>query len=365
MKKKFFKTILLTTMVISLVGCSSMSNSNIQKAKFEKINADLKVGMVTDSGSINDKSFNQGTWNGIKDTVNYSKYIKPTNSTTMDFLNSITNLYDANYKFIVTPGYTFEGAIYEAQNKFKDATFLLLDGIPTNNNGESNISENTLCISFAEHEAGFLAGLASAVEIKEGQFGFIGGIEIPAVQKLNWGFQQGVNYANENLGTNIEIKEEHVIYQGTFTDVAAGQQIASHYLDNGVDVIFVAAGLTGSGALNEIKSRAMNGENVWAVGVDVDQYEEGIYQNGKSVILTSAMKHLDQAVYSTIKDFSEGKFEGGKINTFSIKNDGVGIPEINPNLSEKTLKEVDNVKGLIKTGIIEVKDNNCNNFLIK
>ena len=116
------------------------------------------------------------------------------------------------------------------------------------------VGDNTVSIFFAEHESGFVAGVAAALEIQEGDVGFIGGMEIPAVQRFNWGFQQGVAYANENLGTKVTLKAENVIYQGSFDDVAAGQQLAATMYDRGVKAIFAAAGGVGNGVINEAKT---------------------------------------------------------------------------------------------------------------
>lgn len=329
-------------------------------------NDGLKVGMVTDAGTIDDKSFNQGTWEGIKraeeDLKIQSKYLKPAGTTEADYLKEIGNLYDAGYKFIVTPGFKFETAIFQAQDKFTDAKFILIDGAPHSGDYSPVVKENTVSIFFAEHESGFLAGVATALELKEGEAGFIGGMEIPPVQKFNWGFQQGVQYANENLGTNISIKEENVLYQGTFDDVAAGKQIAAQMFDSGVDVIFAAAGGVGVGAINEAKTRAESGEAVWVVGVDVDQYADGIYKGEKSVILTSAMKKIDQAAYDMIQQELDGEFPGGQTLNFDVKNDGVGIPAENPNLSEDTVKATDEIYAKIKSDEIKVAAEQGNLF---
>ena len=322
--------------------------------------ADLKVGMVTDSGSIDDKSFNQGTWEGIKKAVKdlgvKSKYLKPGGTTEADYVKEISNLNDAGFGLIVTPGFKFESSIFVAQDKYPKTKFVLLDGSP--NNGvfdatrKEKVGSNTVSIFFAEHESGFLAGVASALQIKDGDFGFIGGMEIPPVQKFNWGFQQGVAYANKNLGTKIGMKPENVIYQGTFHDVAAGQQLAAQMYDRGVKVIFVAAGGVGVGAINEAKARAAKG--AWIVGVDVDQYAQGVYGGGKSVILTSAMKRIDIAAYDMIKLEKEGKFPGGQTLIFDAKKDGVGIPAQNPNLSADVAKKVADVLAQLKAGKISV-----------
>lgn len=318
----------------------------------------FKVGMVTDSGTIDDKSFNQGTWEGVQRAANdfglQSRYLKPSGETEAEYMQEIANLYDAGFKFIVTPGFKFETAIYQAQDKYKDAKFVILDGAPQDGNYNYVVKENTVAIYFAEHESGFLAGLATALQLKEGDVGFVGGMEIPAVQKFNWGFQQGVKYANDNHGTNITIKPENVIYQGSFDNTAAGQQIAAQMYDRGVKAIFAAAGGVGVGVITEAKNRAAGGQEVWVVGVDVDQYDEGIYEGEKSIILTSAMKKIDQATYDMIEAETKGEFPGGQTLTFDASNDGVGLPNENPNLSDETVNLVKEAFNKIKSGDIKV-----------
>ena len=322
--------------------------------------AEFKVGMVTDAGTIDDKSFNQGSWEGIqkasKDFGIKSKYLKPTGTTEADYVKEIVNLNDAGFSLIVTPGFKFEPAIFVAQEKYPKTKFVLIDGVP--NNGafdatrKEKVGPNTVSIFFAEHESGFLAGVAASLQIKSGDFGFIGGMEIPPVQKFNWGFQQGVAYANKSMGTQISLKPENVIYQGTFHDVAAGQQLAAQMYDKGVKAIFAAAGGVGVGAINEAKTRAAKG--VWIIGVDSDQYSHGIYSGDKSIVLTSAMKRVDSAAYDMIKAEKDGKFPGGQTLIFDAKKDGVGIPAVNPNLSEEVSKQVAGVLADIKSGKIVV-----------
>ncbi|MDT8299202.1 MAG: BMP family ABC transporter substrate-binding protein, partial [Spirochaetaceae bacterium] len=119
----------------------------------------LKVGMVTDAGTIDDKSFNQGTWEGILQAAAEGsvseKYLKPTGTTEADYIKEIGNLYDAGYKLIVTPGFKFETAIFAAQDKYKDANFVLIDGTPHNADySEFRAEDNVVSIFFAEHESG-------------------------------------------------------------------------------------------------------------------------------------------------------------------------------------------------------------------
>ena len=364
MRKKFLAIGLTSLLSMSLLaGCGSeatttttSSNVAVEESRFEKINSDLKVGMVTDSGTIDDRSFNQGAWEGVYGTAENHKYLQPSGETDADYLESIGNLYDAEYKFIVTPGFKFERAVGIAQEKYPDAKFVILDGSPVNEAGERNMGANTVSIYFAEEQGGFIAGVAAAVEMKEGDFGFIGGMAIPAVQRFNYGFQQGIAYANENLGTNISIKEENVVYQGGFDDKAGGQQVAAQMYDKGVKVIFTAAGGTGIGAITEAKSRATSGEEVFVIGVDVDQYADGVYDQAtnKSVILTSAMKFIDKSTSAMIHAEVKGEFPGGQVLTFDIQNDGIGIPVENPNLSEETMSAVNTVIESMKNGDITI-----------
>ncbi|WP_083963630.1 BMP family lipoprotein [Spirochaeta cellobiosiphila] len=319
----------------------------------------LKVGMVTDSGTIDDKSFNQGTWEGIlKAQENYGiapKYLKPVGTTEADYLKEIGNLYDAGFKFIVTPGFKFESAIFAAQDKYADAKFVIIDGEPHSADySEYRINDNVVAIYFSEQESGFVAAVAAALQMKEAEFGFIGGMEIPAVQKFNWGFQQGLKYANENLGTKITLNPENVIYQGTFDDVAGGQQIAAQMYAKGVKVIFTAAGGVGIGAINEAKTRVKAGSDVWVIGVDSDQYNDGIYEGTKSVILTSAMKRVDVVTTEMVAAELEGSFPGGQVLRYDATHNAVGIPQENPNLSEDVQAQVASVFAKLQAGAITV-----------
>jgi len=357
MKRKLI-ALTLSALVITgcLAGCGKETTSTNGGKK-----AKLKVGMVTDSGTIDDKSFNQGTWEGIqkakKDLGIDCNYIKPATSGEADLLKEIGNLNDTDYKFIVTPGFSFASAIYNAQAKYKNAKFIILDSAPSTADGKTTlVGNNTVAVFFAEHQSGFMAGVATALQLKTGDVGFIGGMAIPPVQKFNWGFQQGVAYANKNLGTNVTIKKENVVYQGTFTDSAAGQQLAAQMYDRGVKAIFAAAGGVGMGAITEAKQRATKGQEVWVIGVDSDQYAQGIYKDQKSVILTSAMKRIDVATYDIIKNELDGKFPGGKTLTFDATNDGIGIPKENPNLSKEITGKVSTVYADLKAGKITVSD---------
>lgn len=347
--KRIIALILTLVMVMSLAltGCSKKEETKTAEV--------LKVGMVTDSGTIDDKSFNQGTWEGLlkyQETGKIeAKYLQPDGEAETDYLNSIGDLIDTGYNVIVTPGFKFSSAIFKAQDQFPDAKFIIIDSEPSDGT-TSKVGTNTVAIYFNEHEAGFLAGVAAALSTTTGKLGFIGGMEIPPVQKFGWGFKAGVKYAVDNFGAKAEVTE--YIYQGTFNDVAAGQQLASGMYDKGIDIIFQAAGGVGVGVFNEAKVRAEKGEKVFVVGVDSDQYETGKISSGSSVTLTSAMKRVDTAAYNNVEAVVNGTFPGGKVLVLSLKDNGVGLPVENPNLAETTVAKVEEAKAAILDGKVTV-----------
>ena len=349
MKKKFSMLTIALAASLGLVACGTGEGDKGTTTNGE---AKIKVGMMTDSGTIDDKSFNQGTWEGIKryesenGTIE-AQYIKPGGEATQDYLEAADNLLAKGNELIIAPGFKFEEAIGKLQAENPETKFVILDGEP-----EGGVAENSVGIYFAEQEAGFLAGIAAALETKTGKVGFIGGMVIPAVQKFGYGFVTGVAYANANLGTNVEVAD--YLYNGTFNDVSGGQAQAGGMYDKGIDIIFVAAGKVGNGVIAEGKVRAEAGDDVYVIGVDVDQYEDGIISNGSSVILTSAIKRIDNAAYDKIDELVNGTFTGGQVITMDAKNDGVGLPAENPNLSEATQQAADEAFELIKNGTIVV-----------
>lgn len=362
MKKLISLAMVAVMAVTGLAGCGGTNAPAASDAPSTEVSTDApkelyKVGMATDSGTIDDKSFNQGTWEGIQQyqtdygTID-SKYLQPSGEATEDYLNTIDTLIESGYQMIITPGYKFEGAILEAQSTYPDTKFVIIDGQP-NVDYVPEIADNTLAIFFEEQESGFYAGIAAALESKTGKVGFIGGMEIPAVQKFGWGFASGVAYANKTYGTNCEVSQ--YIYSGSFSDAKLGSTMAASYYDQGIDIIFAAAGGVGVGVIAEGKTRRTAGDDVWVIGVDSDQYYDGIYNDNKdSVILTSALKNLQKATYDAIDSAVNGTYEGGKAIILSTKEDAVKLPDENPNLQADTYVKYQEVYDAVKTGKVSV-----------
>lgn len=331
--------------ILTLVGCSP---------KEEQVT--IKVGMVTDSGSIDDKSFNQGSWEGILNFQSQHEnvevqYIQPSGETLQDYTSAIDNLILAGNEVIVMPGFKFDETASVVAEEYPDTEFILIDAEPTKG-GEPVAYDNVVSIFFKENEAGFLSGVASALQTKTGKLGFIGGFNIHSVAKFGYGYVSGVAYANKYLGTDAYVTD--YTYVGSFNDVNLGKSVGGGMFDKGVDIIHHASGVVGVGAISEAKTRSENGENVYVVGVDVDQYDEGITSKGNSVILTSSMKRLDVAVKTRLENWLNGEFEGGKVIVMDYMQDGVGLPIENPNLTETTIETLKEVGKALDDGTVKV-----------
>ena len=332
------KKVLLGCMAsaIALVGCSRSS---------EVVKETIKVGFVSDVAGINDGSFSELTWDGIQQFAEINKdveiqYVTPKDTSTAELVNNIDNLVMSGNQIVVASGFAFQEAIEKASVVYPNIDFVLIDGEVQ--------ADNVASIKFAEHEAGFLAGVVSALETKTNKVAYLGGIELPAVVAYGVGFQFGVEYANENLGANAEIVD--YVYSGTFTDFNVGQTLSAGMFDKGVDIIMATAGVATQGAIAEAKQRG----DVYIVGCDSDQYADGIKEDGKSVVLTSAMKHIDVAVQDILSQWLVGEFPKAQTLIMDGTVEGVGIPTENVNISEETLSIIEEVKTLMKQGEIEI-----------
>ncbi|HEY8364984.1 MAG TPA: BMP family ABC transporter substrate-binding protein [Haloplasmataceae bacterium] len=318
--KKIFLLVFVVTLVIICSSCQPKT---------------YEIAMITDVGSIDDKSFNQGTWEGVKkygEEFNIShKYYKPREKSTQAYLDTIDLAVKGGAKVIVTAGYLFENAIYQSQDKYKDVKFILIDGAPNNLvfndagdlvSGEERIEDNVYSIFYAEHESGFLAGYAA---VKDGfrNLGFMGGMALPSVVKFGYGFVQGAEYAANELGLDDGAVKIRYHYLGGFEANPDYQTMAASWYADGIDVIFVAAG----GAGSSIMKAAEVVNNKYVIGVDVDQSGES------TVVITSAIKKLSTSVYqclSVIYDENsqyKNLFKTKQKTVLDATNDGVGLPE--------------------------------------
>ena len=344
---KFGKLGLMAAMTLTtLVGCAKSTSSDVD--------CPVRIGFVTDTGGIDDKSFNQGSWEGIKRFAednnidsNCIKYMQ--SSGEADYDPNLSTLAEEGMDLVVAAGYLFEEAMDAASKKFPDTNFFVIDTVVN--------SPNVLSGTFSAEQSSYLVGMAAALQAKaEGgdTVGFVGGAESELISTFQAGYEQGVKAVDKNMKVMID-------YAGAFDKPDTGKTLAEKQINAGAKVIYHAAGGTGSGVISNVVEHAKKGEKVWAIGVDRDQYEDGTYEvkNGdktetKSAILTSALKKVDEATYQISQQVLDGKFEGGKTVSFDIHNDGVGIPENNPNLSEEILGKLKQAAQDIKDGKIKV-----------
>ena len=300
--------------------------------------------------NIDDKSFNQSTWEGVKDYAEYYgisyKYYKVPDKNLELTLNAIDIAVRMGAKLIVTPGHVFETAIYKAQDIYTNVHFILIDGEPQDGTyTDYKIAKNTIAILYAEEEAGFLAGY-SVVKEEYTNLGVIGGMALPPVIRFGYGFVQGAEFAANELKIpkgNINIKYTYV---GNYDNSPANQNLAASWYKSGTQVIFAPAG----GAAYSVINAAENNDGL-VVGIDVDQSFES------PTVITSSMKLIRESVYNAVAAYYNGNFNGGKRFILDARVKGVGLPM---NTSKfKVFKQYDyNIiyESLVKKKIKVLKD---------
>jgi len=315
-----------------------------------------RVGLVTDIGGIDDKSFNQGTWEGIKAYAKENnlkvggevKYLQSTAEA--DYVPNLSTFADEKLDLIVAPGFLFNSAMAEVATQYPKQRFLIIDSVVKDKGGKMLL--NVANAVFAEHEGSFLVGVAAALKAKadhKDKVGFVGGMKFPLIEKFEAGFEQGVKAVYPECKVLVD-------YAGVFTDPGKGQALAAKQFGAGAYVVFHAAGGTGNGVIKEAKERTQKGDVRWAIGVDKDQFNDGVYASGKSAVLTSMMKRVDVAAHEVANLTRDGKFPGGQVYYFSLKNKGVGLPANNPNLSADVLKTVSSFEARIAAGTLKVSE---------
>ncbi|MCW2955793.1 MAG: family transporter substrate-binding protein [Thermoleophilia bacterium] len=286
-----------------------------------------KVGLVTDIGGLNDRSFNFLANEGLeqaKDELGASGTVIESKSDS-DYGRNLGSQVTNGSELVVGIGFLMADAIKDAAEKAPDTNFAIIDNSYAGEDGEWTATDNVVGLVFNEQEAGYLAGvLAGAVEEAGELEGLndqkvvsaIGGQEIPPVVKYIAGFKAGVLSQCEDCEVLVDYSQDFIA-QEKCQDRALAQ------IARGSDIVFQVAGQCGLGALDAAKQRS-----VWGIGVDADQAHLG------SHILTSAVKRVDQAVFQTIENIKDGDFEGGKDIIFGLEDDGVGLGEINEAASE-------------------------------
>lgn len=282
----------------------------------------FEIALITDKGNIDDKSFNQGSWEGVekfaKDNKITNKYYKPEEASDAGYLAAIDLAVTGGAKVIVTPGYLFEVPVFEAQTKYPDVKFILLDGAPHNTDYSVNETKsNVASIKYAEQEPGYLAGYAAVTDGMT-KLGFMGGMAVPAVQAYGYGFLQGAEAAAAKLGLADGAISVTYHYTGDFAETDTNKATAKTIYQEGAEVIFACGGSVGKSVMSAAKEA---GKKV--IGVDVDQRYDS------NTVITSAMKNLGGSVQQLLDAiYKSNKWNdfAGKTTVFNAANDGVGLP---------------------------------------
>ncbi|OFI46027.1 BMP family ABC transporter substrate-binding protein [Floricoccus penangensis] len=349
MNKKVLGFGLSAVAVLSLAACGSRDRSSNEK----KGDTDLKVAMVSDTGGIDDRSFNQSAWEGLQawgKEHGLSKdngYTYFQSNTESEFANNFEQAVSSGYNLVFGIGYKLTDALTEAANNNKDTKFVIIDNVV---DGKDNVASAT----FADQEGAYLAGVAAAISTKTNKIGFIGGVENVVIKRFEAGYVAGAKSVNKD----IEVK---VDYAASFSDAAKGKTIASAQYATGTDVIFQAAGGVGNGVFSAAKAENENkneADKVWVIGVDRDQKDEGNYKSkdGKdsNFVLGSTIKKVGQVLQIVSDETVDGKFPGGKHTAYGIKDGSVDFAETS--LSDDAKAAVADARTQIKDEKITVPE---------
>jgi len=349
MKKIFFAMFAIMLASVVFVSCSKKDSSATTD------DARLSVRLITDATGIDDKSFNAAAWRGI---LNYygdswddqkgrgELYDVVTCATQDMYIPTLKQAADEGYDLIVTTGFTFADALSEVAPLYPDQKFAIID--------VSWVSQpNVMEFVMREEQGSFLVGVAAALQAKadgisDPKFGFIGGVPGYTITKFEMGYLQG-------LKAVLPDAKFVDYYANSWGSPELAKSQAKNWYDSGVYAIFSAAGGTGGGTIAMAKEYRSQGKNVWAIGVDSDQYEDGIYEGEKSAVLTSMVKRVESATLYALQSVEKDSFVSGVI-TLDMAANGVDYSTANPELSADVIKSVDSYKQKIIDGSIKVID---------
>lgn len=355
---KVFKYSLVMVLALTMVltGCGNNSKNNAANNTSDNGAAtnnssgagnsgdskgsDIKIGLVTDVGGVNDKSFNESAWEALE-ALNAEQGIQHQylqSTTSADYLPNLNEFVQGGYDLTWGIGFDLGDAVKQVADANPEAKLAIIDAVVEAANVES--------VTFAENEGSFLVGVVAGLTTKTNKIGFIGGMDSPVIKRFEVGFKAGIEAVNPDAKLTIT-------YAGAYDKPDVGKSLASQLFDDGADIVFPAAGQTGNGVFNEATARnAAGGANkLWVIGVDKDQSIEF----GDEVTLTSMVKRVDVAVKNVSQQVIDGTFKGGQVTNLTLKDDGVGLPETSKaNVSQEILDKVEEFKQKIINGEITV-----------
>jgi len=332
---------LVALLLLSACGGSS-TGSNTGSTPTAKT---IKVGLVTDIGGLNDRSFNQLAYEGLQQAerqLHIQGKVVESHSAN-DYVPNLTSFASAGYDLVIGVGFLMSTAVGQVAQQFPNVKFALIDASPTDANGNTLNLSNVASLFFREQQCGYLVGYMAGLLEKQGTaprlkhqntIAAMGGQEIPPVDRYIAGYEAGARAADPTVKILLA-------YSGSFTDQEKGKEIGLTQIAQGADILFQVAGASGLGYLD-----AANSENVYAIGVDADQGY--LYPQ---TIITSAEKHVNVAVFDIIKDVQDGKFTGTD-HEYDLSDNGVGYAPPNSAVSPDIINQVNQIAEQIKSGAI-------------
>jgi len=359
MKKSLFCLIAAVAVISAglLAGCQKKTPAG-GASRAELAAGEVTVRLLTDATGIDDKSFNAAAWRGILefygDTWDNARkrgvaYDVVTAQTQDMYVPNLRQATDEGYDLIITTGFTWADALDEVAVGNPGQKYMIVD---------TNWLEgdNILQAAYAEHEGSFLVGAAAALKAKEDnidnpRFGFIGGVPGGLITKFEVGYVQGVL----SIIPNAQIVDYYV---NSWGEPALAKTQAKNWYDAGTYAIYSAAGGSGNGTIAQAKEYRLAGRNVWAIGVDSDQFAEGLYNGNESAVLTSMIKLVETSIAYGLNAVKNNTFKGEIIDFDLVKN-GVGYSTTNPALGTSIVTELEAIKQKIISGEIVVAATNA------
>ena len=324
----------------------------------------ISICIITSTG-IDDGSFNQDCYVGIKDFVAEHPDCSVTDIKESDYAQLVPTVEKSvgDYDVFVLPGFNF-AAIGDIVKANPDKKFIVVDSTISDSEGNPVPAAevgNVYTMTFQEEESGFLAGVAAALTTATGKVAVVNGMAFPSNVNYEYGFMSGVNFSNAKYGTTAEYVELPSYagtdlsganvggnYTGDFNDVATGKVLGEALLAEGCDVIFPAAGTSGNGVFTAVKEA----ENAYCIGCDVDQYDDGV-SGDRNIILTSVLKLMHNNVTTQLEKIYDGSFQGeDALLGQTTDNVGTGYvsEEGRQQLSADAIEKLDECLDLLKSG---------------
>ncbi|QBO37513.1 BMP family ABC transporter substrate-binding protein [Periweissella cryptocerci] len=337
--------------VIALIGVNMHKPSKAAEGQ----STAQSVAMVTNGGGVDDRSFNQSTWEGItrfgkanglkKGMVNGKPGYDYFNSDDQSqFLANFLLAAKSNYKIVFGAGFQLADSIKQAAAQYPKTKFVIIDSVVK--------GKNIASVNFRSNEASYLAGVAAAKTTKTNTIGFVGGMHSELIDMFQAGYMAGAKSVNPKISIKIA-------YANTFTDASKGSAIAAAMTADHADVIYSAAGQVGSGVAAELRSQNQKvpaADKKYFIGVDIDQHADGDYTDSKGVksnfTLTSVLTQVGNAANTIATAANDGYFPAGKDTILGLKENGVDI--VKTELSPAIVKATDKAKAEIIAGKITV-----------